>query len=95
VIKKESTHIVAIGIGLSNATDLAKIASNNSYFLYNSYDNLRNVFTYLKRTANSPPKIDINARGSHSATLQVSYSGYCAQGGFFFVFFFDMQLAYK
>lgn len=67
----ESTHIVAIGTGLSDAKDLAKIASNNSYFLFNSYDNLRHVFTYLNRTAASPPKVEIIARGSHSATLQI------------------------
>eukprot|EP00026_Physarum_polycephalum_P000431 Phypoly_transcript_00432.p1 GENE.Phypoly_transcript_00432~~Phypoly_transcript_00432.p1 ORF type:complete len:533 (+),score=108.98 Phypoly_transcript_00432:3173-4771(+) len=56
---------------MSDSTNLGKIASNNSYFLFNSFENLRQVFTYLHRTAASPPKIDINARGSHSATLQI------------------------
>lgn len=63
--------MVAIGVGLSDVTNLAKIASNNAYFNFKSFDDLRNVFTHLNRTPTSPPKIGVIARGAHSATLQV------------------------
>jgi excisionase family DNA binding protein len=66
-----NTHIVAIGVNMKDTINLGKIASNNSYFLFNSFDNLREVFTYLNRTSTSPPVIKLTACGSHSATLLV------------------------
>jgi len=67
----EATHIVTIGVNIKDPTNLARIASINSYFLFNSFDNLSQVFTHLNREPTSPPKLDIYSRGARTATLSI------------------------